>query len=55
MLIQDFGLLSMLRQSFPKLPVHASTQMTATGVEMTKWLESQGMERIVLSRELSLA
>lgn len=54
-LIQDFGLLSMLRQSFPKLPVHASTQMTATGVEMTKWLESQGMERIVLSRELSLA
>lgn len=54
-LIQDFGLLSMLRQSFPELPVHASTQMTATGVEMTKWLESQGMERIVLSRELSLA
>ena len=54
-LIQDFGLLSMLRQSFPELPVHASTQMTATGVEMTKWLERQGMERIVLSRELSLA
>lgn len=54
-LIQDFGLLSLLRQSFPKLPVHASTQMTVTGVEMAKWLEAQGMERVVLSRELSLA
>lgn len=55
MLIQDFGLLSLLRQSFPKLPVHASTQMTVTGVEMAKWLEDQGVERVVLSRELSLA
>ena len=53
-LIQDFGLLSILKQSFPKLPVHASTQMTITGIEMAKWLEQQGMERIVLSRELSL-
>lgn len=53
-LIQDFGLLSILKQSFPKLPVHASTQMTITGTEMAKWLEQQGMERIVLSRELSL-
>lgn len=53
-LIQDFGLLSLLKESFPKLPVHASTQMTITGIEMAKWLEQQGMERIVLSRELSL-
>ena len=43
-LIQDFGLLSLLKQSFPKLPVHASTQMTITGIEMAKWLEQQGMD-----------
>ena len=53
-IIQDFGVFSMLRQSFPDLPLHASTQMTITGVDMAKWLENQGMERIVLSRELSL-
>lgn len=52
-IIQDFGLFSVLRQSFPELPVHASTQMTITGIDMAKWLESQGMERIVLARELS--
>ena len=51
-IIQDFGLFSVLRQSFPELPVHASTQMTITGIDMAKWLESQGMERIVLAREL---
>lgn len=53
-IIQDLGLLSMLKDSFPKLPLHASTQMTITGVETAKWLENQGLERIVLSRELSL-
>lgn len=52
-IIQDFGLFSMLRQNFSDLPIHASTQMTITGMDMARWLESQGMERIVLSRELS--
>lgn len=53
-IIQDFGLFSMLREYFPGLPLHASTQMTITGTDMTKWLEKEGMERIVLARELSL-
>ncbi len=53
-LVQDTGLLSMLKDRFPGLPIHASTQMTITGNSMTRWLEKQGLERIVLSRELSL-
>ncbi len=53
-IIQDFGLFSMLKEYFPGLPLHASTQMTITGTDMAKWLEKQGMERIVLARELSL-
>lgn len=53
-IIQDFGLFSMLKSCFPELPLHASTQMTITGTEMARWLENEGMERIVLARELSL-
>ena len=53
-IIQDLGLLNLLKEAFPKLPIHGSTQMTITGKEMAMWLESQGLERIVLSRELSL-
>ena len=53
-IIQDLGLLNLLKESFPKLPIHGSTQMTITGKDMAKWLENQGLERIVLSRELSL-
>ena len=52
--IQDLGLMTLLKECFPKLPLHGSTQMTITGTDMAKWLERQGLERIVLSRELSL-
>ena len=51
-IIQDFGLFSMLKSCFPELPLHASTQMTITGTEMARWLENEGMERIVLARKL---
>ena len=30
-IVQDFGVLSFLREQFPDLPIHASTQMTVTG------------------------
>ena len=53
-IIQDLGLMTLLKECFPKLPLHGSTQMTITGTDMAKWLERQGLERIVLSRELSL-
>ena len=53
-IIQDLGLMNMLKASFPKLPLHGSTQMTITGLDMAQWLEKQGLERIVLSRELTL-
>ena len=31
-IVQDLGALSVIRRYFPDLPVHASTQMTVTGV-----------------------
>ena len=43
-----------MKKHFPDLPVHASTQMTVTGVEGAKFLREQGAKRVVLARELSL-
>ena len=53
-LVQDFGVFQFLRQHFPDLPLHASTQMTVTGADGVRLLEEMGAERVVLSRELSL-
>ncbi len=53
-LVQDLGLLSLLRRQAPDLPLHASTQMglhTAGGVKLA---EQWGIRRAVLARELSL-
>ena len=53
-LVQDFGVFHFLRETFPDLPLHASTQMTITGADGVRLLAKMGAERIVLSRELSL-
>lgn len=53
-IVQDLGVLSFLREHFPDLPLHASTQMTVTNVLGAKFLEEQGVERVVTSRELQL-
>ncbi len=53
-LVQDFGVLRFIREHFPLLPVHASTQMTIMGVSGAKMLKRLGAERIVPSRELTL-
>ena len=52
-LIQDLGVLRMLRQAAPDLPVHASTQMTLHSLDGVKMAADLGMSRVVLSRELS--
>ena len=52
-LVQDLGVLRMLRQSVPDLPVHASTQMTVHSLDGVKLCADLGMSRVVLSRELS--
>jgi len=54
-IVQDLGLVRLIRAMAPTLPIHASTQMTLTepgGIDFVKRL---GVERVVLARELSLA
>ena len=52
-LVQDMGVVRLLRQVAPDLPVHASTQMTLHNLDGVKMAADLGMTRVVLSRELS--
>ena len=53
-LVQDFSVLKFIRDNFPDLDVHASTQMSVTSQFGVSFLQDQGVKRIVLARELSL-
>jgi putative protease len=53
-LVQDLGLVRLLRAVSPDLAVHASTQMTLTSGECIRAAEGLGIERVVLARELSI-
>lgn len=53
-IVQDYGVLRFIRQHFPGLALHASTQMTVTGPEGASLLAAYGVERVVPARELSL-
>lgn len=53
-IVQDIGVLSFMKEQFPDLPIHASTQMTITNVYGAKLLEELGVERVVTSRELQI-
>ncbi|MGI6069971.1 MAG: DUF3656 domain-containing U32 family peptidase [Blautia sp.] len=53
-IVQDIGVLSWIRRQFPELALHASTQMTVTGPKGMRFLEANGVKRVVAARELSL-
>lgn len=53
-IIQDMGVFSFLRDHFPGMELHGSTQMTITGEYGASFLKSQGACRVVPARELSL-
>lgn len=53
-IIQDFGVFHYLREHFPGLELHASTQMTICSAYGAALLKEMGARRIVPARELSL-
>lgn len=53
-IVQDLGVMQLIRDFFPDLAIHASTQMTITGAYGAKLLLEAGCSRIVAARELSL-
>jgi putative protease len=53
-LVQDPGLIRLLRKIAPDLPLHASTQMTLHNTDGVRAAEKMGLKRVVLSRELTI-
>jgi putative protease len=53
-IVQDFGVASMVQECFPSLKLHASTQMNIAGARGANTLSRYGFSRVVLARELSL-
>ncbi|MDO4291680.1 MAG: DUF3656 domain-containing protein [Eubacteriales bacterium] len=53
-IVQDMGVLETLRDAFPELELHASTQMTVTESRSALFLKSLGVCRVVPARELCL-
>lgn len=53
-IIQDMGVFSYVKEHFPGLSLHVSTQMAITGANGAEKLKQLGAERIVPARELSL-
>ena len=53
-LIQDFGMLCLVREKYPDLEVHASTQANTSSNETAELFHKLGVKRVVFSREMSL-
>ena len=53
-IVQDLGVFLFLKEHFPGLSLHCSTQMTISDLSGARFMKDQGADRVVLSRELSL-
>lgn len=54
-IVQDLGLLEVIRRIAPTLEVHASTQMTLSDARGIEFAAARGISRAILARELSVA
>lgn len=53
-IVQDLAVARLVRNHFPMIPLHASTQMTVHNTAGVQVLAGLGFERVVLARELAL-
>jgi putative protease len=53
-IVQDLGLVKMIRDISPDFPIHGSTQMTITSPEAVEFTKPWDIERVVLGRENNL-
>ena len=52
LIVADFGVMALLRELFPDLEIHASTQASAHNLDGVRALYSLGCKRVVVAREL---
>lgn len=53
-IVQDLGVVNLIKQQFPTLSLHSSTQMAVHTIEGVREMQRLGFERVVLARELTL-
>jgi putative protease len=54
LIMADPGLIMMVRERWPDLPIHLSVQANTVNFAGVKFWQKQGLKRVILSRELSL-
>lgn len=54
LIMQDIGMISLVRKRYPDLEINASTQIHNHNNDATKLLKELGIKKVVLDRELSL-
>lgn len=54
LIMSDPGLIMMIREAYPEQTIHLSVQANAVNWATVKFWHQQGVERVILSRELSL-
>ena len=54
LIMADPGLIMMVRERWPEMPVHLSVQANTVNYQAVKFWQSVGVSRVILSRELSL-
>jgi len=54
LIMADPGLIMMVREKWPEMPVHLSVQANTVNYAAVRFWQREGIERIILSRELSL-
>ncbi len=54
LIMADPGLIMMVREKWPDMPVHLSVQANTVNYATVKFWQSLGLSRVILSRELSL-
>ena len=54
LIMADAGLIMMIREAYPEMPVHLSVQANTVNYATVNFWKRMGVERVILSRELSL-
>ena len=53
-IVQDIGIIELIKNLIPDLEVHASTQMTLSDYDCILWAVENGISRIVFPREINV-
>ncbi len=54
LIMSDPGLIMLVKKHFPQIPIHLSVQANAVNYATVEFWQEQGIERVILSRELSI-